>query len=280
MFTFYKRVPATMVKVNYHIHSTYSDGRATILEYVKEAVRKGFHEIAFTEHLAIRPGSMKKLYYSIDASKIGDYVEEVREAEKSFKGLKVKAGLEVDYFPGSESLLKDIFESNDLDFTMVSIHWIGEFCLDCVKYKKVFEIAVKEEGFDKFYSKYLRLLGEAVESGLFKVIAHFDVVRNWGFKTSSDFKRDELKILERAGILEMAVEVSSKGLRNPIKEPYPTRRILEYCGSLHIPITLGTDAHRLNEIDANYDSIVEYARSVGYSELATFNRGKLALVSL
>ncbi|MEM2931038.1 MAG: histidinol-phosphatase [Thermoproteota archaeon] len=279
MFTVYKRVPEIMVKVNYHIHSTYSDGRATILEYVEGAVRKGFHEIAFTEHLAIRPGSMKKLYYSIDASKIGDYVEEVRGAEKSFKGLKVKAGLEVDYFPGSESLLKDIFGSNDLDFTMVSIHWIGEFCLDCVKYKKAFEIAVKEEGFDKFYSKYLRLLREAVESGLFNVIAHFDIARNWGFKTSSDFKRDELTILERAGNLEMAVEVSSKGLRNPIKEPYPTRRILEYCGSLRIPITLGTDAHRLDEIDANYDSIVEYARSAGYSELATFNRGKLTFVS-
>ncbi len=280
MFNGSQTVPEIMVKVNYHIHSTYSDGRATIMQYAEEAVRKGFHEIAFTEHLAIRPGSMKKLYYSIDASKIEDYVEDVKGAGRSFKGLKVKAGLEVDYFPGSGSLLKDILGSNDLDFTMVSIHWIGEFCLDCVKYKKAFEIAVKEEGFDKFYSKYLRLLGEAVESGLFNVIAHFDIARNWGFKTSSDFKMDELKILENASKLGMAVEVSSKGLRNPINEPYPARRILEYCSPLRIPITLGTDAHRLNEIDANYDSIVEYARSAGYSELAVFSRGKLTLVSL
>jgi histidinol-phosphatase (PHP family) len=266
-----------MTKINYHIHSTYSDGRASILEYVEEAARKGFNEIAFTEHLAIRPGSMKKLYYSIDVSKIDDYVKEVREAEKSLKGLKVKAGLEVDYFPGSEPLLKDILGSNDLDFTMVSIHWIGEFCLDCVKYKKAFQIAVREEGFDKFYSKYLKLLGEAVESGLFNVIAHFDIAKNWGFKTSNDFKMDELMILEKASSLGMVVEVSSKGLRNPVNEPYPTRKILEYCSSIKIPITLGTDAHRLSEIDSNYDSIVEYAKTAGYSELATFDRRKLTL---
>jgi len=32
-----------MVKVNYHIHGTYSDGRATIAEYV-QALRKGFEK--------------------------------------------------------------------------------------------------------------------------------------------------------------------------------------------------------------------------------------------
>ncbi len=269
-----------MVKVNYHIHSTYSDGRATILEYVQEAVRKGFDEVAFTEHLAVKPGSMKKLYYSIDVSRIGDYVEEVRTVEKGLQGLRVRAGLEVDYFPGSEQMLKDILGSNDLDFTMVSIHWIGEFCLDCVKYRRAFEIAVREEGFDTFYSKYLRLLRRAVESGLFNVVAHFDVARNWGFKPSGDFKADEQAILESVVKLGMAVEVSSKGLRSPVGEAYPARRILEGCKSLGIPVTLGTDAHRLSEIDANYDTIVEYAKSVGYSELSTFHKGRLHKVSL
>lgn len=263
-----------MVKVNYHIHSTYSDGKATILEYVKEAAKKGFDEIAFTDHLAIRPGSVKKLYYSIGVSKIDNYIEEVRRAEESSTGLRVKAGLEVDYFPGSEPLLRDILESHDFDFTMVGIHWIGELCLDCVKHRRAFEAAVREEGFDKFYIKYLELLGEAVESGLFNVIAHFDVVRNRGFKPSGEFKMDELRILERVSKLGMAVEVSSKGLRNPIGEPYPTRRVLEECKSLAIPITLGTDAHRLNEIDANYDSIVEYAKGMGYSELVVFDKKK------
>lgn len=267
-----------MVKVNYHIHSTYSDGRTTVAEYIQEAMRKGFDEIAFTEHLAIRPGSLKKLYYSIDVSKIEDYVKEVRKVEKSSQGLTVKVGLEVDYFPGSEPLLKDIFGSNDLDFTMVGIHWIDEFCIDCKKYKRAFEIAVKEEGFDKFYSKYLELLRRSVESGLFNVVAHFDVVRNSGFKPSEDFETDESMILESVRKLGMAVEVSSKGLRNPIGEAYPTRRILEGCRSLNIPITLSTDAHRLNEIDADYNYIVEYAKTMGYSELATFSKGKIRLL--
>lgn len=264
-----------MVKVNYHIHSTYSDGKATIKDYVEEAVRKGFDEVAFTEHLAIRPGSMEKLYYSIEPSKLGEYLEEVREAGKQFPVLRLKAGLEVDYFPGSEKILRDMLESYDFDFLMGSVHWIGELCLDCTKFRKAFEIAVKEKGFDDFYIKYLGLLRRAVETGLFNVVAHFDVARNWGFKPSDSFRKEELGVLEKVGELKMAVEVSSKGLRNPVKEAYPTRRIFEACASMKIPITFGTDAHSLREIDFMYDSIVEYARSMGYVEQALFEHGRL-----
>ncbi|MEM2940970.1 MAG: histidinol-phosphatase [Thermoproteota archaeon] len=269
-----------MVKVNYHIHSTYSDGKATIKDYVQEAIRKDFNEIAFTEHLAVRPGSMKKLYYSIEPSKLGEYLSEVREVGKQFPVLRLKAGLEVDYFPGSEKILRDILGSYDFDFLMGSVHWIGELCLDCTKFRKAFETAVKEEGFDGFYVKYLRLLGRAVETGLFNIIAHFDVARNWGFKPSDSLKKEELSVLEKVSELKIAVEVSSKGLRNPVNEAYPTRRVFEACASMKIPITLGTDAHSLSEIDFGYDSIVEYARNMGYVEQALFEHGKLFFASI
>lgn len=268
-----------MVKVNYHIHSTYSDGNATIPDYVQKAFRKGFDEIAFTEHLAIRPSSMKKLYYSIEPSRLGEYLKEVREVGKRFP-VRLKTGLEVDYFPGSEKILKDILGSYDFDFLMVSVHWIGELCLDCTKFRKAFEAAVKEEGFDNFYIKYLGLLRRTVETGLFDVIAHFDVARNWGFKPSDSSKREELSVLERVSELKMAVEVSSKGLRNPVKEAYPTRRVFEACASMKIPITLGTDAHSLSEIDFMYDSIVKYVRSMGYVEQALFERRRLFFASI
>ncbi|MEM1548932.1 MAG: histidinol-phosphatase [Thermoproteota archaeon] len=265
-----------MVKENYHIHSTYSDGKATILEYAKEAVSKGFGEIAFTEHLAIRSGcSAKKLYYSMDVSKLGNYIEEVRNVQDGFSELKIRAGLEVDYFPGSEPILKDVLGSYDLDFNMLSVHWIGELCLDCSKYRRAFEVAVREEGFDKFYAKYLELLEKAVETGLFNAVAHFDVAKNWGFKPSKDFSKEELRILEKIKDFGMAVEVSSKGLRNPVKEPYPTGRILEACASLEIPIIMGTDAHNLSELDLHMESIIGYVKNAGYSQIAVFEKGKM-----
>lgn len=269
-----------MVKVNYHIHSTYSDGKATIKDYVQEAIRKDFNEIAFTEHLAVRPGSMEKLYYSIEPSKLEEYLSEVREVGKQFPVLRLKAGLEVDYFPGSEKILRDMLGSYDFDFLMGSVHWIGELCLDCTKFRKTFETAVREEGFDGFYVKYLQLLVRAVETGLFNIIAHFDVARNWGFKPSDSLKRGELSVLEKVSELKMAVEVSSKGLRNPVNEAYPTRRVFEVCASMKIPITLGTDAHNLSEIDFEYDSIVKYARNMGYVEQALFEHGKLFFASI
>ncbi len=270
-----------MTKMNYHIHSNYSDGKATIRDYAKEAVNKVFDEIAFTEHLALRSGcSARKLYYSMDASKLGNYIEEIRMVQNDFSNLRIRAGLEVDYFPSSEPVLKEVLGSYDLDFSMLSVHWIGELCLDCIKYRRAFEVAVKEEGFDKFYAKYLELLEKAVETGLFNVVAHFDVAKNWGFKPSNDFTKKELRILEKVKDLGMAIEVSSKGLRNPINEPYPTRKIMEACASLNIPIVLGTDAHNLSELDYHINSIIDYARSAGYSQVAIFEKGKISYAPL
>ncbi|MGQ9479038.1 MAG: histidinol-phosphatase [Thermoproteota archaeon] len=266
-----------MVKVNYHVHSTFSDGKASVSEIVREASLKGFGEIGFSEHLAMKPGSMKKLYYSIDPSMLGEYIEEIKKACEEY-GLRVRAGLEVDYFPGSERMLNDLLESYELDFLMLSVHWIGELCIDCKKYRKVFEIAVKHEGFDKFYAKYLELLERAVETGMFDIVAHFDVPRNWGFKPSGMRER-ELSILEKVKSLNMAVEVSSKGLRNPVGEAYPTKRVFEACASIKIPIIFGTDAHSLEELDSHYGSILDYAKSAGYNEQALFEKRRMLLAT-
>lgn len=110
-------------------------------------------------------------------------MEEVRRAGESSTGLRIKAGLEVDYFPGSKPLLRDISESHDLDFTMMGIHWIVNSVWTVLSIGGLSRWLLKEDGFDKFYAKYLGLFEKAVESGLFNVIAHFDVVRNWGVQT-------------------------------------------------------------------------------------------------
>lgn len=68
----------------------------------------------------------------------------------------------------------------------------------------------------------------------------------------------------------MAMEINTSGLRRPCKELYPQRRILEIAFDLGVPITLGSDAHRPEEVGAGFDAAVELASSVGYRRIMRY----------
>lgn len=68
---------------DWQVHTTWSDGKSSILEYCEEARRQGLRLIAFTEHVR------QELRYDFWA-----YVREVEEARSLFPDLKILAGCE------------------------------------------------------------------------------------------------------------------------------------------------------------------------------------------
>lgn len=261
------------MKINYHIHTTFSDGSSKMLDYCEIAIRKGFNEIAFTDHLTIFPdGSAEP--YSLNELKLGDYVKEVEKASEKYEGrLNVRLGLEVDYIPGNEEILRKLLNSHEFDLIIGSVHFVDGICIDSSKQRKIVDEAVKRQGFDVFYSKYLNLVGRAVETGFFDIIGHIDLVKIWGFNPTNGFD-DERKILELIRRKKLCLEVSSRGLRQPINSAYPSPRILKEAYELNIPITVGTDAHFAEEIDYAYDFLMKYIKTVGYEQVTVFSKRK------
>jgi DNA polymerase (family 10)/putative hydrolase len=68
---------------DWQIHSTWSDGKNSILDYCEEARRQGLSLIAFTEHVR------RELKYDFSV-----YVREVDNARSLFPDLKILAGCE------------------------------------------------------------------------------------------------------------------------------------------------------------------------------------------
>jgi histidinol-phosphatase (PHP family) len=78
----------------------------------------------------------------------------------------------------------------------------------------------------------------------------------------------------------IVVDVNSAGLRKPIREIYPSRKLLEMFYRRGVPITLSSDAHAPGEVGADYEKSIALVRDVGYREVVTFSnheRGTLAL---
>ncbi len=66
--------------------------------------------------------------------------------------------------------------------------------------------------------------------------------------------------------------MSTAGLRKRAQEIYPAPAFLEMCVEAGAPVALSSDAHRPEDVGADYDRALELLEGVGVSELCVFER--------
>jgi histidinol-phosphatase (PHP family) len=69
----------------------------------------------------------------------------------------------------------------------------------------------------------------------------------------------------------VAVEVSTAGLRMPVREMYPDEGFLRLCREREIGVTLGSDAHRPDDVGRDFEQALALLRRVGYGEICVFS---------
>ena len=69
---------------------------------------------------------------------------------------------------------------------------------------------------------------------------------------------------------DVAIEVSTAGLRKPAGEMYPARPFLEMCLDAGRPVALSSDAHRPEQLGYEYERAVEWLSDLGVTELSVF----------
>lgn len=100
----------------FHVHSTYSDGTASIFEMAEEAQRLGFEYMGLSDHsqTAVYANGLKEADLKRQAQEVG-------EANKKLKKLKILRGTESDILADG-SLDYPAKTLDQLDFVIASIH--------------------------------------------------------------------------------------------------------------------------------------------------------------
>ena len=136
---------------------------------------------------------------------------------------------------------------------------------------------------EEIWRRYFQTLGEAAASGLFDVLAHPDLVKVWGAerpRPEGDLRRFYELAIEGIATSGIAVEVSTAGLRKRAGEIYPAQAFLEMCLAAGTPVALSSDAHRPEEVGADYDRALELLGALGVRELCVFERRRRHLAPL
>ncbi len=259
--------------VDYHIH-TYLCGHAKgkPLDYVREAERKGISEIGFSDHIMVdrwRPE------YAMKITQVEEYVKLVETVEKQ-SSIPVKLGAEIDYFPGREDKIERIIEEFPFDYTIGSVHFLGDWVIDDPRYVEEYY----KKDINEVYVQYLSIAERMVSFRLFNIVGHFDIVKKFGFKPTIDITPIVSKILKKIKSNGLCVEINTSGLEKLAKEVYPGERILKMCCQMGIPVTLGSDSHKPWEVGRHFDKALDLMKKVGYDEIATFAKRDLILREL
>ena len=235
--------------------------------YVEVAGERGVEYLGVSEHVyRFREAlSVWKHPFWIEnaTDDLDQYCDFVRDQTE------LRLGIEADFVPGREDRMANLLEARDWDYVIGSVHFLLDRALDMRGEWDVWRSADPE----KVWRRYFETLGEAARSGMFDVLAHPDLVKVWGAdspRPDGDLRRFYDLAMDGIADSDVAIEVSTAGLRKPVGEIYPAPAFLEMCVDAGRPIALSSDAHQPEDLAFRYDEALELLDSVGVRELAVF----------
>lgn len=265
--------------IDYHIHPDYSiDAEPFSMHiYCEKALLIGLREICFTTHCEFDIVRQKLDWYVRCGGEIvpmhpADWLEyyfkDALSCKERFKpyGLNVKVGLEAGYDLGLDEQISKVVNSYPFDFVIGSIHCLDHFAISSGQ---------ESEGFysgkilTDIAGNYFRTLTEAVKSGLFDVIGHFDIYRRHGTRffgaAVNDIYRayidDVLKLMVSQGT---GLELNTSSLRQGQGNFYPTSGILREALKAGVKnFTIGSDCHRIEELGQGVFDALELGKAMG-----------------
>jgi histidinol-phosphatase (PHP family) len=260
-----------------HVHLRPDDEGTSAAEYLtsenaaryrEAATERGIEELGVSEHIHRFSQALELWQHPFwRASAVDDldaYCAFVRD------GTDLRLGIEADFLPGREDRTANLLEARDWDYVIGSVHFLRDEAVDMRGSAwDVWQSADSE----KVWRRYFETLGEAARSGLFDVLAHPDLVKVWGSEAprpDGDLRRFYHLAMDGIAGSDVAIEVSTAGLRKPVGEIYPAQPFLEMCLEAGRPVALSSDAHVPEHLGHEYSHATEWLGDLGVGELAVF----------
>ena len=195
------------VRADLHVHTSWSDGSASVAEMARAAKALGYRVLAITDH-----SKAVRIAGGLDEKRLREQMAEIKAVRRKVKGIAILTGVEVDIL-GDGSLDLPAGLLRELDVVVGAVH-------------SRFEMSREE--------MTTRIL-QALSSGLIDVLAH-PTGRLIG--TRPPYKMDLEAVFAVARKHHVAMELNAHPERLDLADIY-----LKRAKELGLKVALGTDAH-------------------------------------
>ena len=266
--------------IDTHNHTSFGDGADSPADMAEAAYHKGITVFGFSEHFPRPEGydyPIESFNHRALAGRWFDYASEVaRKKEAWGDRLLVLFGTEIDYIAEKEAWIRAETGAFNFDYIIGSVHMIDTWGFDYLHHDW------EKRDVDALYSRYYEILTNLVRSRIADYLGHLDLIKV--FKKTYPAKRDHTD--EAVGVLEeMArtgtfIEINTGALRKPCQELAPSPDLIKEAVRLKIPVVLGSDAHKKDDIGYNFPEVISMLKGLGVREVAYFRERKPVFVGI
>lgn len=206
--------------------------------------------------------------------------------EKYSHKIKIIHGIELEWLGtglGLQWNKSKIFQADGIDFIIGSIHFSREKIAYDGSVKETDLLISKRDTVSNLWAEYLEEMMEMVDASYrtIDVVGHIDLPKLYVglpecFRNLND--SDEIAavrmrlLLEKISEYNLSLDVNMAGFVKGCGI-YPDINILKRARALNIPVTIGTDCHRIEDFGQNYERALSYIKKAGYTWYLSYRSG-------
>jgi len=261
---------------DYHIHTSFCNhATGTMRQYVESAIQTGLSEMGFSDHNPFLDNYVSA--YRMRPEDFEIYMSTIEALREEFPDFAIKKGIELDFVPSALDYIEDFSNQYQFDYIIGSVHYLELNGLKHVTYLN----DLKEKNLPDVYKMYFTSIARAASTGIFDIIAHFDLPRRFWGDLPAESYRDAENALRAIKEHDVCVEINTSGYRTKhIEEPFPGNHILEMVKQMDIAITLGSDSHTPDDVASYFPETVALLKSLGFKYYNKFSNHKRSIVPL
>lgn len=261
-----------------HVHSRHSfDSKADPAANVERAIQRGLAGLTFTEHFDTHPDEWSRCVYD-DAS----YTATIRRLRRRYgDAIFIGKGIEVCYQPDRMAFIRDFLERHEFDLVILSVH---HFARGGPVHQREpwgnMDAAAGTRAYLENVLDAVRCCERLSKRGarVFDVLGHLDFIKRYSrrfFEAAPPTPADQLMddILAACLAAGLTPEINTSTLRQGLSEtmPGPTT-VTRYAALGGTSLSLGSDAHKSEDVGADLDRAARMLREAGLGHTAVFQR--------
>ena len=262
-------IAKTTTRYNFHSHTQWCDGHASIEEMTQAAIKAGMEHWGFSPHSPVPIKSS----CNMAAECADEYINEVKRLQHVYGDrINLYTSMEIDYLGNEWGASHEYFQTMPLDYRISSVHFIksprdGMIDIDgrpenfATKMARHFDCDIRGV-VERFYEESCRM----IEAGGFDIIGHFDKIRfnatsySPGIDSEGWYRSlvdNLISLIINSGI---TVEINTKAY-DKSGVLFPSQKLLPRLIAASVPIVVNSDAHYPDKVNAGREAALKLLNS-------------------
>lgn len=269
----FKKIISETNNYNFHSHTQFCDGRATMEEMVIAAIQCKMQHYGFSPHSPIKHESPCNM--SFEAVK--EYFDEFNRLQEKYNDqINLYISMEIDYLNKDFGPHIDYFQRLNLDYKIGSVHFVENqdgIPIDCDgrfdRFKRYLHDAFRDDlryVVEKFYEQALTM----IEMGGVDIIAHFDKIGHNaslaqpGIEEENWYKSLVNDVINFSKDKNLVIEINTKAFNN-YNRLFPSIKWIPQVLGSSTTILINSDAHYPDKINAGREETFKIISDIKHS---------------